>query len=270
MRITNSNRPGKIVVLATALTLIVACGDDTTHRAITPVNQPIEASSVSTDVVAPDGTVVSGDPKATQVQPPSDLAAPPPLDEAMVAADLQFWRTLSMRADWIFSTPSFSEMLQYADFVALAKVVKATAVEPLELEDIAAQLTYIDLHLEIVKGTMPKDVGDLVLRLEAPGSLTLDSATAYKDWFETFAVRLPANYAFFVLKQKPDAAPNVYQILNEWSIWVQDASGISTAFAAEDLSQATTKYQQVAKSVRTVDELFELVQNGELLSSVEA
>ena len=81
---------------------------------------------------------------------------------------------------------------------------------------------------------------------------------------------MPTNYAFFALRQRPDAAANVYQILNEWSIWVQDAGGVVPAFAEDDRSEAVTKYQKVASSVQTLDELFGLMQNGELLTNAEA
>ncbi|HQZ35053.1 MAG TPA: hypothetical protein PK020_11550 [Ilumatobacteraceae bacterium] len=189
---------------------------------------------------------------------------------AAVPDDLAFWRSLSMRADWIFSTPSFTEMLKYADVVVVARVASVSEAEPLEVEDLGTQLTNVDLHLEVVEGSFPSGVSDPVLRVEAPGSLGPDAAGSFEAWLQTFGSRLPTNYAVLVLRQRPDAPPNVYQILNEWSILVQDTDSVTTAFTEEDRVVPVASYEKVMGTVKSLDELYLLLLDARALEDAEA
>jgi len=175
-----------------------------------------------------------------------------------------------MRADWIFSTPSFTEMLKYADVVVVARVASVSEAEPLEVEDLGTQLTNVDLHLEVVEGSFPSGVSDPVLRVEAPGSLGPDAAGSFEAWLQTFGSRLPTNYAVLVLRQRPDAPPNVYQILNEWSILVQDTDSVTTAFTEEDRVVPVASYEKVMGTVKSLDELYLLLLDARALEDAEA
>lgn len=268
MRLTRRRVTGGSISLAIALSALTSCGDTSTLQ-----------SSGSATSSTPE--VGSGVPASHQVSPSSEASAVTAqtvpdvgsqFEPAAIDGDKAFWRAFSMRADWIFATRSFTEMLKYADVVVLATVVKATKVEPLALHGVGGALTYVDLHLKVVAGLAPVGVSDFVLRIEAPGSLTPDANSIYQDWFSEHSGGLPVNPTLFVLKQRPDAAADVFQILNEWSIWIEGGigSGVTTAFAEEVLSSDSTSYLQVASSAATLDGLLNALLDPELLSQLEA
>lgn len=252
-------------VLALTFFILASCGDSVVVR-------PTSASSSSvlpegTSAVESVATTMSSElqqaPVAT-AQPDANVS----IDMSAIESDKGLWRVFSMRADWIFATRSFTDLLKYADVVVLATVVEATDVEAVAIEGVGGALTYIDLHLEVISGLTPAGIEDLVLRIEAPGSLTPESRTAYENWFS--AGKLPVNPALFVLRKKGDADRNVYQIVNEWSIWITDGDeAVSTAFEEEDRRADSTTYLQVVSSVATLKDLLTVLRDPQALGQLE-
>ncbi len=262
MRITSRNGRA-VLVAALASAAVVACGDDSNVALVG--GQTAQTTGLSSSTIAGTGsTSTTGELSATTGDRDSVDFNP-----SFYASDLAFWRSLSMRADWIYATRSFSEMLDYSDIVVLASVVDVTQVPALDVKDLNTQLTNVDLHLKVVSGAVQIGITDLVLRMEAPGSLTAKSAEEYEAWFKNVAQQLPGNVGLFILRQRPDAPANVFQILNEWSIWIQTSSGVTTAFDEEDLSDDLSLYRTVTASTATLDDLFWVLQDSDNLVALE-